>query len=135
MSSVTNAILSCADAQELDRFNREHWSVFGAADDDLEPWLAGFKLIDPQTGGGGQKCLEATLGVAAFNFLDRDALIAAIEHFPWRLREGLQLFLQHESEVTFSVWSFDASRPNAAALAPIERTGPVLRCVLPSINW
>lgn len=107
MSSVTNAILLCAcgdrkDVGKLNALLNQNGQRFVNPDD--------LFLEDGGMWHGGNKELEATVAVCAFNYLDEDNLFEAMVKVEWGTPERVQLLLERPEEEGFSVYELDGAK-------------------------
>jgi hypothetical protein len=65
----------------------------------------------------GEKCLEATVFVGAFNFLHSEEFVQAVQKAGWRSPENLQLMLQKQDDDRFTLYEFQGKR-----LVPLNKS-------------
>lgn len=96
MSEVTNVILTYGCGEDWPKI-REHINRVGFSESrtgiDKFPES---ELSDQDALLGGTKGFEAGMVAGAFNHLDAERLIRAVQSAPWRSPEDVQLFVQQQ---------------------------------------
>ena len=114
VSNVTNAILLCSLPTQLEAFNALLATLVCERFSETEPADTVFgeseRFVDVSNHAGGQKVLEATVGLCAFNYLPFDELVAAIEAHFGNALDAPQLLLKTEQDITWSLYCLETGR-------------------------
>jgi hypothetical protein len=106
MSMVTNAILVGAGHDLIQKVNcaMDEWPT-----DEVD--FRGQRFLHVDHGAcGGHKNLEVEVGIAAFNYLDADALLRVLQGMRYEWPESLQLFLKFQDADAFIVYMLHPDR-------------------------
>jgi hypothetical protein len=120
MSDVTNVLVLATGQKHAMR-------TLTSVDSNM-PWAGGARFVDLAHGDPvkvwvGPKYPEFELWAAAFNHLDRSALLAALEECPWTNPAGVQVLMQGQDDEAFGLWMFQGGRLCEVSIPGVTRVG------------
>lgn len=106
MSRVTNVILTA------------HVGLLDGSDPEIDSVNKSLREVDENYGqfvevsehAGGTKHMKCRVYLSAFNKLDTDTILRAIDQAPWRDRDMVQAFVKEQEEETFRLRYSGGSR-------------------------
>ena len=106
MSRVTNVILTthvapCGDDSEIVSVNAYLQKVAGCVGD---------SFVEVSDHSGGTKRMECRVYLAAFNHVETELILAAVDQAPWADKDMVQVFVKEQEEDKFQL-RYDGESP------------------------